>query len=529
VSDARPPLARAAAASIGATLCVLIPLERFTEQRWHSDDVAWQVAFRTWRPGAETLMLTENTYLLRLPLLLISDAMVRARPLELAALSLTLNIIAFLLILRFARFAIASSVGIQGHRLTWVHEATAAAAALTPLIVSEAVRVNNGGTTARNLEAGLYLLALQTGIEVWRGERRITERWHLVALAIAVALLSLNDPLFAYSIAVPFLGWVALARWGPRPTRRIRPRGLWPHPALGVLAGLALWQVLRQVLTLIGIEQRSSGVEPVSPGDLWSNLTVLADVLSHALGIDQVTSSDPIRWIVGSVVLVALVACAVAAPRAGFGAPALLGLIWLAVLSLLFVITTAGASGANSRYVIVGIATIGIAAGAVAARSRRGIVAIGFVAVVTVSGAFVNVARELDGEANAEAIELSRLVNDLHDDGYTIAYSGYWTAHIVTYYAESDARVLAVICDAEGRTAPFRWLADLSRFESAAGTPRRGSVLIYDDSRRRQTCARDALVTAHGRPDRVLTIAASDRIEVWVYEQDITAQIVARG
>ncbi len=50
---------------------VIAPLERLRTSGWISDDTAWQVALRTWRPGGGELVLTENTYLLHWPLFVI--------------------------------------------------------------------------------------------------------------------------------------------------------------------------------------------------------------------------------------------------------------------------------------------------------------------------------------------------------------------------------------------------------------------------------------------------------------------------
>lgn len=521
-----PTVARLALAAAGVAACATIPLERFANSDWHSDDVAWQVAFRSWRPGADTLVLTENTYVLRLPLLLAADALMPSTVWQLAAVSMFLCAVAFVLVLGFVRYAVAASLGRRASTLTVAEEAVAAAVAATTLVISEPMRLVNSGLTTRNVETGLYLVVLWFGYEVWTDRRRIDGVAGVAAVVTAVALLGLNDPLFVASLALPFLAGAAVLRLAVLLGRVVRPDALDSRLDVAVLGGVAGWLAIRAGLPAIGVEQRGIGVSVASPGSLPDHLEHLVRIASMASGIDRIDGDRAWQQVTAVVFAAAMVAllAALVRRRRSLGAPVLLSLTWLVSLCGLFVFSSEGGSVAGFRYVAVGAGALAAAAAVVAVRSRSGQVAVAAVLVVALGGAVTEHAVEWGRNENAAYGELADVVDELAAQGDATGYSGYWTAHIVTFLAGSEARVLAITCDADGWPAPFVWLADLSRFE-APDAARTGSFLIVDRTVTATMCAPESLRDRFGPPDRVLPVAASDGYEVWVWDRDIGPEI----
>ena len=459
-------------------------------------------------------MLTENTYLLRLPLLLAGDAVLPPTTWHLAALSVVLNVVGWLLVWRFVREAVAESTG---RPLQVPHEIVAVATSVSVFVISESMRLVNSGLTTRNLETGLYLQALWVVWLCWSG-RILLDTRRAALISIAVILLGLNDPLFIYSIATPVVAVVALDLLASATFADRRPP-IWRRPLLaGVAIGVVGWWVIRSGLHLVSVQQRGSGVSVASLRTLPDRLENLAQVASLASGFDRIDSGR--TWQQATAVLfgAAIVAVVVGLVRHRRTVSTIvwLALAWLALLCGLFLATTAGTELSGYRYVSVGFGAVSAAAAVVATRSRLGsAIAVG-VALIAVVGAVVDHVTEWGDNQNLARAELADTIDDLARDGHVVGYAGYWSAPIISFLGRSDTEVLPVRCDAAGRTVPFEWITDLGRFSRTAGA--RPSFLIIDHTSEATMCSTGQLVDQYGRPDDIVRVPSSDDYEVWVWD-----------
>jgi hypothetical protein len=140
------------------------------------------------------------------------------------------------------------------------------------------------------------------------------------------------------------------------------------------------------------------------------------------------------------------------------------------------------------------------------------------VAVALVVAGLQLTARE-SSVRDAEVRSTAQAVEELSEAGYTYGYSGFWTAHIVTYYADQPQPIVAIECSAQGRTVPFEWIADVGHIDDARSNPDESSFIIVDHlAGRALTCPPDVLRQLHGVPARTMTI--SENIEIWLYDDN---------
>ena len=513
-------------------ICALAPLQRMLTVGWISDDAAWQVAFRTWRPGSGTLVLPPNTYALRIPLLIATDVLLPSSRWTLFATSLLLNTIGLLLIVRVATEAIAEARGVEASALGRSERLIALGACGASFVVSLTMRLSNAGLTTRNFEAGLYLAILLVGYQTVLGRRHLDTWPRRVGIVLSVGVLGNNDPLFIYSIVAPFLvGVAATIAW-----RSTRQRSIVVPPSAGRLAvcaslGVAVWLGGRRLLEVVGARIEDSHVGLASLDDYPDHTWVVARGHFRTAGGDLL--SDPNRWyrpfgaifvLVAAAVVVATVTM-IGARVAGRSGPTLwmttLPLIWLVVLTALYLVSSAGASTDAFRYVAVGFPAIGLAGAVVIARHgdswRWPMAAI--VSVVLVVAGLQLIDRDASGR-DAEVRATARAVDELTEAGYAYGYSGFWTAHIVTYYADQPQPIVAIECSPQGRTVAFEWIADLGHIADVKDHPEASSFIIVDYlDGRALTCPPGVLRELHGAPGR--TISVSPNIEIWLYSDNL--------
>lgn len=539
VDDVWAKIRTAVIVVVVALVSVIAPLERLLTSGWISDDTSWQVALRTWRPGAGELVLTENTYVLHWPLFLIGNALLPPNRWSILIIAVILQAVGLWLIVSFARHAMARSMGRPVETLRWRHDLVAVGACCAYQVADPIMRLSNAGVSTRNLEAGLYLLVIRIGFEVVVGDRSIASTRRVVLIAGAVGLLSLNDPLFAYTIVVPFIGVTVLVWIVSSVAHRVsgRPADRWTPAyrlASSVGAGLLVWRAVRALLPFAGITQRAASTRLAEVGEVPAHASVVLGGLGQMAGRNLVRDSAIVVQIIGVVLLVVAVVSVVSVlarslrPRSSTdpGPPwmTIAALGWLAVVATTYTVTTSGASLAEFRYVAVAFPAVGVAA-AVAVSSIPRAIQYGFTAVAVAAIAIagtVGIARDTD-DGELLMLETADVLDELVERGYSRGYSGYWTSSILTYLA--DAPVLPVVCSEVGLTAPYEWLVDLGQFDEAVDRPGDRSFIVVDRRAALSlTCPDELLLAQHGRPADVLRVR--DDIEVWLYDdRDVVADI----
>ncbi|MEJ7800328.1 MAG: hypothetical protein WKF60_07410 [Ilumatobacter sp.] len=524
-------------------ISVIAPLERLLSSGWISDDTSWQVALRTWRPGGGEWVLTENTYILHWPLFVISNALLPSNRWTILILAVILQAVGLWLIVSFARHAIAEAVERLVSGLRWWHDLLAVGVCGAYQVADQIMRVSNAGVTTRNLEVGLYLLAIRLGFEVVVGDRQVGTIGRHSVVAGGVALLSLNDPLFAYTIVVPFIGLIVLAfvvRWAPRRTDShgggaesadVRWRAAYSL-ASSAGAGLLIWQAAHAALPFVGITQRPASTRLSDLGAVPGHARVVLGGLGQMAGRRLISDASILVQVIGVILFVVAMASVVAvlvrplARRSGSRSSwlAIISLGWLAIVATTYMITTSGASLAEFRYVAVAFPSVGVAV-AVSVSSLPRAANYGFVivAVAAIGGAgTLAIARDAD-DGELLMPETSDILDDLAANGYDRGYSGYWTSSILTYL--SDAPVLPVVCSDVGLTVPYEWLVDMGQFDDALDRPGDRSFIVVDRRAALSlTCPDELLIEQHGRPVDVLLVR--NDIEVWLYDdRDVVADI----
>ncbi len=524
---------------IAACVSSIPPLERMLVTGFTSDDAAWQVALSTWRPWDGDLILPENTYVLHMPLFVIANLVLPADRWSILVSALVLHTVGFMLIVSFARHAVAQVRRIEVTDLSWWQDLLVVGSVAAYQVALPGTRIANAGVTTRSLEAGLYLLAIRLGFEIVTGRREVSGARQWAVVAVAVAVLGVNDPLSVVTIVAPMLTLTALgivwrrAQGAPFDQSWARARSL----ALAVAFGVVAWVAIRVALPLVGVEQRSSGTELAPLRDVRRHADVVArglwDMIGGGLGSDPSLLVRVIGALLAVVALsgvVAVVTILWRSMRTGsrWGVPWLAGLAlaWLGVVATTYVFSSAGASLGSFRYVIVASPAVGVAVAvgaAVAPPVSRG--AVGGLAIASVLFAGTTGIVRDDSDVQALLPDVAHEVEQLAVLGYDRGYSGYWTSSIVTLLSDHAAPVLPAQCVAGGQSIPHVWLVDEGQFERARQDPGDRSFIIVDRREGLQlTCPEPDLVEQHGPPSEVVEVSAE--IDIWLYpDRDVVADM----
>lgn len=516
------------------------PLERMRLVGFISDDASWQVALSTWRPWDGDLILPENTYVLHMPAFIVANLVLPASPWSIFVVALVLHAVGLFLIVDFARRSVAQVTRVGVTELRWWQDLLTVGAVAAYQLAIPITRNANAGVATRNLEAGLYLLAIRIGFQIVSGRRQPTgvRQWALVSAAVVT--LGINDPLSLITLVVPTVGLTAVGI-GWRRVRRADPDPAWGRArslAVAASIGIVGWVGIKLALPLIGVRQRSNGAtEFAALGDVRHHVPVVArgvsDMIGGGLGSDP---SLAVRVVGGLLTVAAIggfVAVAAFVRRARrsdsrFGVPwlAVLAACWLGLTALTYAMSTSGASLEPFRYVLVAAPAVGVvvATGAVCAppASRMALGALALVSVLFVAP--IGIARD---HTDVETLfpDVADHVGQLADLGYARGYSGYWTSSIVTLLSNGRAPVLPMQCAVGGRSVPHQWLVDMGQFDRAVADPADRTFIVLD--RRdgfRLTCPEWALREQHGSPSDVVVV--SPDIHIWLYpDRDVVAEV----
>lgn len=491
--------------------------------RWHpinSDDVAWQVALQTWRPGAETLVLPENSYLLKFPLFLVANAVGADSVGAIVIESMLLNAVALFLVWHFARYAAIVAAPSDMVRSRWSIDVIAALAVAFTWASSELTWDLASRLTNRNLEIGLIaaLLEFLHRQYVSREQQARLGAWHAVT-GIALGIVIFNDPLLAYSLVVPSLivvgVLVILGRW--------RPNFLIPTAIC--LIGLVAWKATAAVARLVGVDQVALGARFAGVEAIPKQVGIGLDGLARSLGI-TVFYADPgsESFLLGAIRLAVLgfsLAIVIASCRASRRPDAAIAATgWALALFCVFVLSTHGGSLINIRYLAVVVAAFPAVIAACLVRLRgHTFFALTAVLIALTGWNLVSVLDDLsgpDGSPNDLRQEMaSALRNAIGDEATdTAVFGDFWDSHVHSYFTGLDPQVLAVGC-ASGVTVPRYWISDFSRFSRP---PSKQSIFIYNPEPGLFTCPRDDLLAQFGVPDTVVPVRDK---ELWIFDRDL--------
>lgn len=488
----------------------LVPLEVVASTAWSSDDVGWQVAFRTWRPHQSTLYLPSNLYILRWPALVGADRLLPPSPTVLFALSWIFNACGLLLIwwsarqiLRWDRPAGALSVR---------SELIAAGLTIVPLIAPRMIRFENRGLTTRNIETGIYLAVIVIAFAWLTGRRRTPTIAGWIGVVLGVGLLGLNDPLVIYTVIVP----IAAAALVTAAARRCR-RGL--GLGLAFLGGVVAWRVGTVIVAWTGITQANPPTEPVF--DQWSaRLRTLANIILGGFGLIPFGSRYRIDFVLAFCAgcgVVGLIGYGLLGPwRRRVPLPALAGLVWLGWAAVVYFMSVGSLEPQARRYVAVAFSGVVPIAAWTANRVRRGLPLVAVLVVVAVVNPIVTAFKVNAEQLPPVGTELARGLDATVTSPTDDVYATYWDASISTYYGDGRFASIPTVCPG-GRPVYFPWISDTTAMDRAVADVG-PSLFVLGPG-----CEADVVAAAFGQPDRVISAGET---EIWVYERELSQTFV---
>lgn len=492
------------------------------QHQWNSDDVALQVAMRTWSPGNGTLYLPEGTWLLRVPLYVVSEWLLGSTTTTLAVQTLVLNVIAAVTILWFIRLTVAlATTHRPASHPAWENDWIAVLVTCWVITISPDVVDILMRPATRNLENALVCIGL---VLAARSLQRPTDgtpadsTWqHMkpcVLPAVWFGVLALDDPIAMYCLVVPagILAGIVLV------FRRSR---LAVNVMTISIGSLAIWQLGWVVLRAIGIETVSLNPRTIEAAELPTTMANTADSMSRILSV-PVFGAAPgdLRLAVVVPQLAVLVFGAITVwrlPRTFWQRPVAAGAaLWVISLLAAFTLSSHGLSDINIRYLVFTVVPIAalLAAGIVAARARprRVIVAL-MTIVLTVH--VVDAARSLrtDSSPNTDA---ARVVEALAEADVQRGYGDFWETLGPSYF-DRDLTLVPVTCINGTRTAPRFWFVHdgISKPDPSAAR----TAFIVNDRPGLLPCGREQLTQQFGEPAD--TVQVTDLITLLIYEGDI--------
>lgn len=496
------------------------------QHQWNSDDVALQVAMRTWSPGHGTLYLPEGTWLLRVPLYAVTEWIFGSTTTTLAVQTIVLNILAAVAILWFIRLTMTFAVaGRPMTRPMWENDwiavlVTCWAITASPIVVDIMLRP---GT--RNLENGLVCIGLVLAASRLRRpteEQPSTSKWlqikPFVLPAVWFGVLALHDPIAMYCLVGPaalLAGFVLVFR-----------RSQFAVHVMAIAIGsVAIWRVGLIALRAIGIQTVSLNPRMIQAAELPTTVANTADSMARIFDV-PVFGSTPadlrLAVVVPQLAVLALSAVAVwRLTRSFWRNPVAAGAgLWVVSLIAAFTLSSHGLSNINIRYLVFTVVPIAaiIAAGVVAADARPRRVICALMAVV-LAVHLIDAARSLRTESSPNA-DAARVVQALRDADVQRGYGDFWETLGPSYF-DDDLTLVPVTCLNGTRTAPRYWFVHdlISHPDPDAAR----TAFIINDRPGLMPCAREQLAQQFGEP--IETVQVTGLISLQIYEGDIGADM----
>lgn len=499
---------------VPAAVAIVVRLQRLVVT---SDSVAQQSVVRTWfAAGHDRAYLPPDTWLLKLPVYLVVEALPLTPSARLLAESIVLAVL---------------TAGLLAASLAVIARASGGTVRAPDAVLPVAWVATVGGglgqylavmPNSRNVELGIAV-AIVAGVAALGARTPVTRgRTAVLAAAatVALAVAWVDDPYIAFlgglPLAVTCVAWFLL---------RDRDRRLLVAAAV-LGASLLFLPVARRVLGLLGVEvvPDATGVT-LSPGQVAGHLPILGPALASQVGLwESGAATLPARVTVCAVLAAAGAASvwlAVRGWRARQVALAFLGGHWLVVVVGVLVNRTIYDFHAG-RYLVLAVVDLAVCLGVAATllRRTRPRIATAVAALLAVATAANVLGAVLDRTPRPPLAALQdRTLAVVESTGATKGYSGFWAADL--YTSRSGGRVLVsdVVCGS-GRLRPRFWLTDSARLSAPAT---RTFVLWDPAAPDQQGCSLADLERQFGPAVQRLPAPAGGTI--LVYPRDVTPQL----
>lgn len=489
---------------------------------WNSDDVALQVAMRTWSPGNGTLYLPEGTWLLRVPLYAVTEWMFGSTTTTLAVQTVVLNVLAAVTILWFIRLTIslATANRPEGHP-AWENDwiavlVTCWVITVSPVVVDIMLRP---GT--RNLENGLVCIGLVLAanrLSPLHPDAKPRSRWsHVRPFLIPAAwfgVLAIHDPIVMYCLVGPaaVLAGMVLV---------FRRSKIAVNVMIIAIGGIAIWRIGLIALRAIGVETVSLNSRVIEAAEFPSTLATTADSMARIFSVPVFGAApNELRLAVVGPQLAVLALTAITVwrlTRTFWRNPVAAGAaLWVISLIGAFMLSSHGLSDVNIRYLVftvVPIAGIGAAGiGAAHARPRRLIVAM---MTIVLAVHVLDAARSFGTDVSPNT-DAARVVEALAAADVQRGYGDFWETLGPSYFDRS-LTLVPVTCINGTRTAPRHWFVHdgISRPDHGAAR----TAFIINDRPGLMPCGREQLMQQFGEPAE--TVQVTSLITLLIYEGDI--------
>ena len=382
----------------------------------------------------------------------------------------------------------------------------------------------------RNLDIGVSFVWLALAL---RGALRL--RYRLLAIPLG-ALLTLNDPWFVTTFAVPAVAAALLVRQMPaHPGSR---RG-WLLALILVIAGVGLGFGLRSLIDATGIVRLVGGEQDlriVAIDRMGFNLRLAAEVLLRFVNAWVFGPPPSAGAVLNAVMNIALCAAGAAGLLAGMrsrdDAVRRLSAFTLLAAALglgVFAITNAPTDVWSGRYLVFApiALALGLAIGLSQWQAQRqilhwgvlGLLAVGVIAHTLAIGATMTQLRNPARLANQR-----RIFEALAGSGLAYGYSDYWNSLNNTFMSAQTLPVRTVYCEA-GRIKPRAWWSQ-SRWY-APNPEHRPSFVLFNltEPTDLDACQGDKLVQQFGPATRLSIVRGKQRIaEVLIWDCDIASR-----
>jgi hypothetical protein len=492
-------------------LMAVVVVLRHASTVWTSDSTAQQSILRTWLDvGHGTAYLPSDTWLLKIPLYAVVEALPLGPHGKLFVDALLLNILTFAL-LGWAAWALArlSPVAPRWYEvampLVWL-------AALGGGIGSNRMLLNY-----RNIELGLCFAAMALAAK-YLSNRRGRRATHLGAAVALLTLFWLDDPYFALLVGLPFVA--ASLAWYLLRDRDAR----YLHLAAAVTASLALMPVMHRLAGTIGVVVMNKGSEvSLDPAQLladlsfvWPGVAIQAGIDSGGGALGELTSAFLVLAL--AVTLAASTVLAWHGWRNRRFVPTFVGLHWPLVVAGYLASSYTQAHG-SSRYLILAFydLALGTALALPLIRHRAPRIASAALGMLG-AGIVLNLittALAVGGPPPALTQARQTQMDAVLSTDAPKGYAQFWSANVVTYLSDRKVTVNAVKCSG-GHFSYDPWLTDTARYELTAMR----SFLIWEPAAPYlSSCTRADVDRLLGPP--AAAVDAGNGTTVLVYNRDI--------
>jgi hypothetical protein len=495
------------------------------QHEWNSDDVALQVAMRTWSPGHGTLYLPESTWLLRVPLYAVTEALFGSSPTTLAVQTITLNVASALMVFWLMTSMISLVSAETGRRPLvgngWLAVlVTCWVVTVSPVVTDLLVRPANRSLDIGLVSIGLLLVAraFHLGTERDADSALLQQIRPFVLPAVWFGVLAVDDATAMYCLVGPVAIVAAIAL--------INRRSRVARDAL-VLAGgaAAIWRIGLLLLRAMGIHTQSLNPRVIEASELPTTMANTADSLARIFDVPVfgATIHDlRLAVVVPQLALLTLSALALRhLSRSFWRHPIAAGAAtWAIGLVAAFMLSSHGLSNVNIRYLVFGVVPIAaLIAAAIAVVDRRPQrIMVGLV-VLVFAVHLVDVVRTARVESSPNA-DSARLVEALNAADIQRGYGDFWETLRPSYFDRS-LTLVPVLCVDQHQTAPGTWFVHSAIAEPDPTASRTG--YIYSRRPGLGTCAIEDVMQQFGEP--LETVEVTGDISLLIYEGDIGEQL----